>query len=761
MGTTFASFLSAPLNVAYYSLKPYVPWSARIALRRWRAERRRRAFANVWPIDEKAGATPSGWPGWLAGKRFALILTHDVEGKKGLERVERLMKLDLRYGFRSAFNFVPEGDYCVSDELRQTLAQSGFEVGMHGLEHDGKLFSSKTGFARKAARIREYLQRWNARGFRAPLMQHRLGWLHRLGIEYDASTFDTDPFEPEPDGAETIFPFWVAGSNNTGYVELPYTMVQDFSLFVILHEPGIDIWRRKLDWIAERGGMALLITHPDYMCFEGPSRTREEYPVAHYEEFLRYVREKYEGAFWSATPLEVARYYCASVPPASRNSRKKICMLAYSSYESDNRVRRYAETLAKRGDHVDVIALGGKDAPLGKTELNGVSVYRIQRRQFDEHGMWSYAFPLLRFLWNSSFFLSRCHRRNRYDLIHVHNMPDFLVFAAWYPKWTGAKVILDIHDMVPELFVNKFRSKAGGACFKLMKTLEKASAAFVDHVIVSNHLWREKLILRSVPSEKCSVFLNHVDPSLFYRRPRTRSDGKFIIIFPGSFQRHQGLDIAIKAFARLKDKVPNAEFHLYGRADGMQAELAGLAYRLGLNGGVKFCGSLPLDQIASVMANSDLGVVPKRADSFGNEAYSTKIMEFMSQGVPVVVSRTKIDTFYFDDNVVRFFDSGNDQAMAEAILDVINHPDVREALVARGYDYVDRHSWNRKKGDYLDLVDSLSMEPMTDLALVKRPTIESLPEPAVRPGATVLIRRAAASNLMRTPAPTESMRSGG
>lgn len=711
------SFFRAPFNTIYYSCRPYIPLRARLAVRRWWAENRREAFAHVWPIDEKAGAIPPGWPGWPGGKRFALILTHDVEGKRGLARVEQLMDLELKCGFRSSFNFVPEGEYRVADELRRSLTQAGFEVGLHGLDHDGKLFSSKASFFRKAARIRGYLQHWKVSGFRSPFMHHRLAWLHQLGVEYDASTFDTDPFEPEPDGVGTIFPFWVPGPKDTGYVELPYTLVQDLSLFVVLRERNIDIWKRKLDWIAQRGGMALLNSHPDYMCFADSACARDEYPASHYVELLRYVREEYEGVFWSATPLEVARHYCATVPRASRNSRKKICMLGYTRYETDNRVRRYAETLARRGDHVDVIALGSKDNPLQEKEISGVTLYRVQYRKADERNMWDYAFRLLRFLWKSSVFLTRRHYRIRYDLIHIHNIPDFLVFAAWYPKWTGAKLILDIHDIVPELFVNKFGAKGGGAYVRLLKGIEKASAAFADHVIVSNHLWQEKLISRSVPDEKCSVFLNHVDQSTFYRHPRTRTDGRFVILFPGSFQRHQGLDIAIKALRLVKDKVPNAELHLYGGGDlYVRTELAKLAKQLGLEESVKYCGGVALDEIPGVIANADLGVVPKRADTFGNEAYSTKIMEFMSQGVPVVVSRTKIDTFYFDDQVVRFFDSGNNQAMADAMLDVIEHPDLREALVARGYEYVDRNCWDRKKQEYLDIVDSLCVEPLADLA---------------------------------------------
>ncbi len=697
------------VNRTYYFLKPIMPWRLRLALRRWRADRRRRSFADVWPIDPKAAQTPLGWPGWPDGKRFAVVLTHDVEGNKGLSRVERVVKLEQNYGFKSSFNFVPEGEYRLPDAVRNVLDQAGFEVGVHGLEHDGKLYSSKSTFAAKAPRINEYVRRWEASGFRSPLMQHRLGWLHPLDIEYDASTFDTDPFEPQPDGAGTIFPFWVGGPHVRGYVELPYTLVQDFNLFRVLRERNIDIWKRKVDWIAEHGGMVMLNTHPDYMCFDG-ERDRDEFPVSHYEELLRYLSERYGGSYWTALPREVARYYREQVPLPLRNTRRKVCMVAYTPYEADNRVRRYSETLVKRGDHVDVIAISGALAT-SETEIDGVTVYRVQRREHNERSKWTYAWRLLRFLFTSSSVLTRLHKRNRYDVIHIHNMPDFLVFAAWYPKLTGAKLILDIHDIVPELFASKFKTKLKATYFGLLKMIERLSAGFVDHVIVSNHLWHKTVVARSVPEERCSVLINHVDTEMFSRHARTRKDGKFIVLFPGSLQWHQGLDLAISAFAEVKKKVPNAEFHIYSGAGGdMKASLKRLAKRLGLEGSVRFLGGVPIDEMAAVIANADLGVVPKRADSFGNEAYSTKIMEFMSQGVPVIVSRTKIDSFYFEEGVVHFFRSGDSQAMAEAMLDVINDPEFRQSLIARGYEYVQCNDWSQKKQEYIDLIDSLSTE---------------------------------------------------
>ncbi|MBZ5634686.1 MAG: hypothetical protein LAO55_16305 [Acidobacteriia bacterium] len=302
------------LNRVYYALKPLLPWGARTALRRVRANAKRATHAKVWPIDEKAGAVPPGWPGWPEGKRFSVVLTHDVEGLKGLGRVEQLMNLESQLGFRSSFNFVPEGEYRLSEGFRRKIESAGFEIGVHGLKHDGKLYSSREEFSRRAVRIRAYLDEWKAAGFRSPYFHHNLEWLQELGVEYDASTFDTDPFEPQPEGVGTIFPFWVPGPGGSGYVELPYTLVQDFNLFVVLRETN-EIWKQKVDWVAERGGMVLVNTHPDYMCFGDDAPARDEFPARYYAELITYIQNRYEGTFWSALPRDVARFYREEAAP--------------------------------------------------------------------------------------------------------------------------------------------------------------------------------------------------------------------------------------------------------------------------------------------------------------------------------------------------------------------------------------------------------------------------------------------------------------
>ena len=270
--------------------------------------KKRDRFSHVWPIDPAAGQQPEGWPGWPEGKRFALVLTHDVDTASGQDRCLELAELERKMGFRSSFNFVPRR-YAVSAELRKRLVDLGFEVGVHGLYHDGKYFHSRSLFRQRAALINEYLREWNALGFRAPSMLHNLEWIGDLKIEYDASTFDTDPFEPQADGVRTIFPFLVPRSNGQPpYVELPYTLSQDFTLFVLLRYQDISVWKQKLEWIASRGGMALLNTHPDYMRFGNAVPSIEEYPASFYSDFLQHVQRAYEDHYWHALPCEVADY---------------------------------------------------------------------------------------------------------------------------------------------------------------------------------------------------------------------------------------------------------------------------------------------------------------------------------------------------------------------------------------------------------------------------------------------------------------------
>jgi peptidoglycan/xylan/chitin deacetylase (PgdA/CDA1 family) len=308
----------APLWKFYYCVKPFIPVPFRMLLRRSLVRIQLKKHAGVWPIYEPAAACPAQWPGWPGGKRFALVLTHDVDTPEGNEKVPQLMDLDLSYGFRTTFFFVPKS-YEQPDRHHELLRRNGFEIGVHGLEHDGKLYSSKKVFNEKAEQINRVIEQWGASGFRSPSMHHNLDWHHRLNVAYDASTYDTDPFEPQGSGIGTIFPFFVTEpATGNAYVELPYTMSQDYTLFVLLKEKNIDTYKRKLDWIVQNCGMAHIITHPDYMSFEGEAETAATYPARYYAELLEYIKTRYEGQYWAATCAEVAAFYRAAMAGKSK-----------------------------------------------------------------------------------------------------------------------------------------------------------------------------------------------------------------------------------------------------------------------------------------------------------------------------------------------------------------------------------------------------------------------------------------------------------
>jgi glycosyltransferase involved in cell wall biosynthesis len=380
-------------------------------------------------------------------------------------------------------------------------------------------------------------------------------------------------------------------------------------------------------------------------------------------------------------------------------------MVAYTRYESDNRVRRYAEALAKRGDRVDVVALR-QEGQAASDVINGVHVFRIQRRIVSEKSRFTYLGKLFLFFLRSMVFLTREQFRQRYDLIHVHSVPDFEVFAAVYPKLTGTKIILDIHDIVPEFYASKFKASHESLAFRMLVAIERLSTGFSDHVIAANHIWEKRLQDRSVRASKCTTMLNFPDTDDFQRRGRTRTDDKFIILYPGTLNYHQGLDIAIRAFARIKDQVPRAEFHIYGEGEQF-AILNSLIAELGLQDRVFLKAMLPYHQITSIIENADLGVVPKRGNSFGNEAFSTKILEFMAMGVPVIVPETAIDRYYFNDSVAKFFKANDEQSLADAMLLLITHPEMGRSLARNADLFVKKYTWDENKDSYLDLVDSL------------------------------------------------------
>jgi hypothetical protein len=295
------------LKRAYYLVKPLIPRDVTRQLRRiynlgaktqenWPIEHRYVDF--LWEVLRQVLILSNRnelnirhfWPD---ESRFALVLTHDIETAVGQEFVEVVADLEESLGFRSLFNFVPER-YQLDYKLMDNLRQRGFEVGVHGLKHNGRLFDSKASFLRNAKRINRYLKEWNAAGFRAELMLRNPDWMQVLDVDYDLSFFDTDPFEPIPGGTMSIWPFFIGH-----FIELPYTLVQDYTLTSILKETTPKLWLEKVDFIEKYYGMALVNTHPDYL------KRKLTWDV--YTEFLNEMKKR-RGS-WHALPGEVAAWW--------------------------------------------------------------------------------------------------------------------------------------------------------------------------------------------------------------------------------------------------------------------------------------------------------------------------------------------------------------------------------------------------------------------------------------------------------------------
>ena len=771
-------------NTLYYNLKPFIPRTLRTALRRQLAQRLRKEVAEVWPIMPGSEFAPAGWPGWPGGSKFALVLTHDVENKAGLGKCGSLMQLEKEMGFRSSFNFVPEGNYRLPSTLRQELLRSGFEIGVHDLKHDGRLFRSEAEFQKSALKINRYLEDWKAVGFRSAFMLHKLDWLHQLDIEYDMSTFDTDPFEPEPEGRYTIFPSWIQrlprlpGSANgaveltsasrsngsaKGYVELPYTLPQDFTLFVLLREPSIDLWIRKVDWIVRHNGMVLLDTHPDYMNFSSAKPRSDQYPVKRYIELLEYIRSRYEGQYWHALPREVAAHTSRTrhrdrenlsglpfpslvteqSPPSSQNGRheavvfptekeesaaigstlvpggkrtrlhgKHAAVLLFSYFPADSRPRRAAEALVAEGVTVDLICLQDEGAPK-RERINGVDISRIPIKRCRGSKI-KYITQYLAFIVRSFLKLAFRSISRRYDFVHVHNMPDVLVFSALVPKAFGAKVILDLHDPMPELMQTIFNLSEASFGVRLLKYLEKLSIGFADLVITVNLACQRIYSSRGCRPDKIAVIMNAPEDQVFrFQRPSpagAKGGGParpFSIMYHGSLVPRNGFDLAVDALEIARQRIPHLKLMVCGETNEYFTEVMKSVEKRGLAESVQYLGLKNQREIAELINRCDLGVVPNHRNRFTDINTPTRIFEYLSLGKPVVAPRTHGIEDYFGSDDLLFFQAGDNHDLARQIEFAYFNREKLVPIVERGQRVYLTNSWSRQKSVLLDSIAGL------------------------------------------------------
>ncbi len=403
----------------------------------------------------------------------------------------------------------------------------------------------------------------------------------------------------------------------------------------------------------------------------------------------------------------------------TRHSRKepispkvvRYCTISFSTYDTDLRVKRYAETVLQAGAaHVDAIALAGKEGGTATGTNRGVRVYYMQSRLHGEKTRFAYFSNLALFFLRASVILLRNQFKYRYSVIHVHNLPDFLVFIALVPKLMGARIILDIHDIMPELYCERYGKPIGSLLAKTLFILEKRSLKFADFVIVANDLWRDKLIKRAgILPEKSAAILNYPNLSFFEQVKTDPSRNSLKLVYPGHLSYHHGIDIAIRAFNIVHRKVPDASFDIFARTFVYEyrQKLEALIRECDLENSVTIHPAMPPEEIPKVYSDATIGVIPKRGGLFAAEAFSSKIFDFLAAGLPIVASRTTIDEYYFDDSIIQFFEQENVEDMAVKILELYRNPERRLQLVENGRKFAHKNNWEDKSSDYVDIIASL------------------------------------------------------
>jgi len=382
-------------------------------------------------------------------------------------------------------------------------------------------------------------------------------------------------------------------------------------------------------------------------------------------------------------------------------------MLAFTHYSTDTRVRREAEVLTARGDEVDFICL--KEDRTNQHTFNGVQLYPLSVRRYRGNSTLLYLTRYFSFFVRGFLLMTYLYYKNRYDIIQVHTMPDFMVFTALIPKICGAKVILDVHDLMPELFMSKFGVEKRHWLIKLVTWIELRSIAFAHNAIAVHMPHRDVLVSHGCPEEKFSILLNLPDSRIFGASCSAERipDNKFRLIYHGTLARRHGLEIAIRAVGLAKKQIPNVELSIVGDGDNRE-NLIRIVDDQGLNNYVKFSdGKVALEELSSLIRQADIGVVPILKDVFTRYMLPVKLLEYVKVGIPVISSRTETIEFYFDETMIRFFEPGNHTELAEQIVDLYNDQQARRLLVSNARTFNREFAWEDHKTVYYDLIDSL------------------------------------------------------
>lgn len=397
---------------------------------------------------------------------------------------------------------------------------------------------------------------------------------------------------------------------------------------------------------------------------------------------------------------------------------KRVLMIAQSTYDYDARIIRYCKALKENGIDTDIICFRYMDNEKTFENVNGVNVHRIINYT-DKDSILRYILFSLRFLLKAFFKTISLHKKNNYSVIHVHNMPDYLVFAAIYPKIKKVPVLLDIHDLTVELFKEKWSDKK----FKLFKPFliftERISCNFADHIITVTKECIENLVKRGIKREKISLIMNAPDDQLFtyddFRFRKNGSDKIFRILYHGTLAERFGLHYVVEALKIVTDSYPQVEFHIYGNNESEYAmELKSLAAKLAISEKVIINKSVPHNKVNELIKNYDLGIVTYEPTEYMHLAFPTKAGEYALTGLPMIMTELKAVRTIFNKESVIFLKSPDSNSISNSLMELIPDKNKREKLSINSYNDIKLFSWSKMREKYFSLINSFGSHVKTD-----------------------------------------------
>ena len=382
-------------------------------------------------------------------------------------------------------------------------------------------------------------------------------------------------------------------------------------------------------------------------------------------------------------------------------------MIAYTDYLHDVRVRREAESLVKNGFEVDCLCLRGKKQRRFE-RVNGVNLYCLPLSKYRGSSKIMYLLVYLWFFVLSFLAVSKCHLKRRYHVIQYHTLPDFIIFSGIIPKLFGAKLVLDMHEIMPEFYMSKFGLEMSNLSVKVLKLLEKISISFAHAVIVINDPIKRLLLERCKSKSDISIVMNTADESLFVsdRHERSGKNNGFIAMYHGTLTELYGVDIAIRAVAKLKDEIPGLQFRIFG-SETETDYLKELADELGVSKNVAFMGLVKIEAIPKYIEEADIGVISIVKDGFIDLSFSNKLAEYVSMKTPVIATRLRSTLEYFTDDAISYFESRNADDLASKIFELYMSPQKRLLQAERAYQQYQKIRWAIMEKKYIGLIDSL------------------------------------------------------